>query len=100
MTVILRDLTLDEGDDPFDEATGKANPGLGICKRWDDMRRLAKRQKSRSRRVWIFTKHLNIWVQGEKAWMDMARWEKCRDAWTVNFGQLVNVARRGPFQQN
>lgn len=32
-------------------------------------------------RVGFFTKHLNIWVQGEKAWMDMARWEKCRDAW-------------------
>lgn len=40
--------TLDEGDDPFDEANWpKANPGLGICKRWDDMRRLAKRRKSR-----------------------------------------------------
>lgn len=38
--------TLDEGDDPFDEANWpKANPGLGICKRWDDMRRLAKKAK-------------------------------------------------------
>ncbi|MDA3176197.1 hypothetical protein JWE21_29320, partial [Klebsiella pneumoniae] len=37
---------LDEGDDPFDEANWpKANPGLGICKRWDDMRRLAKKAK-------------------------------------------------------
>ncbi|HIA9188643.1 terminase large subunit [Klebsiella pneumoniae] len=75
--------TLDEGDDPFDEANWpKANPGLGICKRWDDMRRLAKKAKEQvAARVGFFTKHLNIWVQGEKAWMDMARWEKCRDDW-------------------
>lgn len=38
--------TLDEGDDPFDEKVWqKANPGLGICKRWDDLRRLAKKAK-------------------------------------------------------
>ncbi|HBV1380312.1 TPA: terminase large subunit, partial [Klebsiella pneumoniae] len=56
--------------------------GLGICKRWDDMRRLAKKAKEQvAARVGFFTKHLNIWVQGEKAWMDMARWEKCRDDW-------------------
>ncbi|HBR0320330.1 TPA: terminase large subunit [Klebsiella quasipneumoniae] len=75
--------TLDEGDDPFDEANWpKANPGLGICKRWDDMRRLAKKAKEQvAARVGFFTKHLNIWVQGEKAWMDMSRWEKCRDDW-------------------
>ncbi|XLF12640.1 terminase large subunit [Klebsiella pneumoniae] len=75
--------TLDEGDDPFDEANWpKANPGLGVCKRWDDMRRLAKKAKEQvAARVGFFTKHLNIWVQGEKAWMDMSRWEKCRDTW-------------------
>jgi phage terminase large subunit-like protein len=75
--------TLDKDDDPFDEANWpKANPGLGVCKRWDDMRRLAKKAKEQvSARVNFFTKHLNIWVQGEQAWMDMARWEKCRDSW-------------------
>ncbi|HGW2952161.1 TPA: terminase large subunit [Raoultella ornithinolytica] len=75
--------TLDDGDDPFDEANWpKANPGLGVCKRLDDMRRLAKKAKEQvAARVGFFTKHLNIWVQGEKAWMDMARWEKCRDSW-------------------
>ncbi|NBJ34463.1 terminase large subunit [Serratia fonticola] len=75
--------TLDDGDDPFDEANWpKANPGLGICKRWDDMRRLAKKAKEQvTARVNFFTKHLNIWVQGENAWMDMARWELCRDKW-------------------
>lgn len=40
--------TLDDEDDPFDESVWqKANPGLGVCKRWDDMRRLAKKPESR-----------------------------------------------------
>lgn len=40
--------TLDKDDDPFDETVWqKANPGLGVCKRWDDLRRLAKKAKSR-----------------------------------------------------
>lgn len=71
--------TLDEGDDPFDEKNWpKANPGLGICKRWDDMRRLAKKAKEQiAARPNFFTKHLNIWVTAESAWMDMDRWAKC-----------------------
>lgn len=71
--------TLDEDDDPFDETLWqKANPGLGICKRWDDLRRLAKKSKEQvSARVNFFTKHMNIWVTAESAWMDMMKWEKC-----------------------
>lgn len=73
--------TLDEDDDPFDEKNWpKANPGLGICKRWDDMRRLAKKAKEQiAARPNFFTKHLNIWVTAESAWMDMDRWDKCGD---------------------
>ncbi|YCI80353.1 terminase large subunit [Enterobacteriaceae bacterium] len=73
--------TLDEDDDPFDEANWpKANPGLGICKRWDDMRRLAKKAKEQvAARPNFFTKHLNIWVTAESAWMDMDRWSKMPD---------------------
>lgn len=68
--------TLDEGDDPWDEANWpKANPGLGICKRWDDLRRLAKKARAQvAARTNFLTKHLNIWVQSESSWMDMARW--------------------------
>ncbi|MGZ0506128.1 terminase large subunit, partial [Citrobacter freundii] len=71
--------TLDKDDDPFDETVWqKANPGLGICKRWDDLRRLAKKAKEQvSARVNFFTKHMNIWVTAESAWMDMIKWEKC-----------------------
>nr|WP_310615840.1 terminase TerL endonuclease subunit [Pantoea cypripedii] len=71
--------TLDEDDDPFDESVWqKANPGLGVCKRWDDMRRLAKKAKEQvSARNNFLTKHLNIWVTAESSWMDMLKWEAC-----------------------
>jgi phage terminase large subunit-like protein len=82
--------TLDEDDDPFDENNWpKANPGLGICKRWDDMRRLAKKAKEQiAARPNFFTKHLNIWVTAESAWMDMDRWDKCGDI--ASDEELVN----------
>ncbi|CAI2424437.1 Phage terminase-like protein, large subunit [Serratia fonticola] len=71
--------TLDKEDDPFDEKVWqKANPGLGICKRWDDLRRLAKKAKEQvSARHNFFTKHMNLWVTAEAAWMDMLKWGKC-----------------------
>lgn len=71
--------TLNADDDPFDETVWqKANPGLGICKRWDDLRRLAKKAKEQvSARINFYTKHLNIWVTAESAWMDMLKWDKC-----------------------
>ncbi|MCG3463115.1 terminase large subunit [Xenorhabdus bovienii] len=71
--------TLDKEDDPFDETVWqKANPGLGICKRWDDLRRLAKKAKEQvSARHNFFTKHMNLWVTAESAWMDMLKWDDC-----------------------
>ncbi|PAA97730.1 terminase large subunit [Serratia fonticola] len=71
--------TLDKDDDPFDEKVWqKANPGLGICKRWDDLRRLAKKAREQvSARHNFFTKHMNLWVTAEAAWMDMLKWGKC-----------------------
>jgi phage terminase large subunit-like protein len=71
--------TLDKDDDPFDETVWqKANPGLGICKRWDDLRRLATKAKEQvSARYNFFTKHMNLWVTAESAWMDMLKWGDC-----------------------
>lgn len=70
--------TLDSDDDPFDEKVWqKANPGLGICKRWDDLRRLAKKAREQvSARHNFFTKHMNLWVTAESAWMDMMKWDQ------------------------
>lgn len=74
--------TLDEDDDPFDESVWfKANPALGIAKRWDDLRRLAKKAKEQvSARPNFLTKHMNIWVRGETTWMNMDKWEACGNA--------------------
>lgn len=71
--------TLDDDDDPFDETVWqKANPGLGTCKRWDDLRRLAgKAREQVSARHSFLTKHMNIWVTAESAWMDMLKWGAC-----------------------
>lgn len=70
--------TLDEDDDPFDESNWiKANPNLHRSKKIDDMRRLALKAKEMPRaRNNFLTKHLNIWVTAESAWLDMVRWEK------------------------
>lgn len=73
--------TLDEEDDPFDEKVWfKANPGLGICKKWDDLRRLAKKAKEQvSARPNFLTKHMNIWVRGETTWMNMDKYQECQE---------------------
>lgn len=70
--------TLDEKDDPFDEQNWvKANPNLGRSKQIDDMRRLAKKAlEMPAARNNFLTKHLNIWVNAETAWLDMAKWDK------------------------
>lgn len=77
--------TLDKDDDPFDETNWpKANPNLGRSKKWDDMRRLAKKaQEMPSARNNFLTKHLNIWVTSESSWLDMQRWDKLEtlDEW-------------------
>lgn len=70
--------TLDEEDDPFDETNWiKANPNLGRSKKLDDMQRLAKKAlEMPAARNNFLTKHLNIWVNAETAWLDMAKWDK------------------------
>ncbi len=70
--------TLDEGDDWTDENCWiKANPNLGISKKWDDMRRLAKKaQEMPTARNNFLTKHLNIWVNAAVSWMNMDKWER------------------------
>ncbi|ELB1510066.1 terminase large subunit [Vibrio alginolyticus] len=68
---------IDEGDDPFDEATWyKANPALGISKSIDDLRDLAIRAKQQASALVQFkTKHLNMWVNSGEAWLDMDVWK-------------------------
>lgn len=71
--------TLDEQDDWRDEAVWiKANPNLGVSKKWSDMRVKAERAKSMPSALNAFKqKELNCWVQGEIKWMPMDAWGKC-----------------------
>lgn len=73
--------TIDEGDDPLDEATWrKANPNYGISVDIEDMRRSAAMAKVQSAALNEFlTKRLNVWVNADSAWMNMLAWDACAD---------------------
>ena len=80
--------TLDEGDDWTDEAVWiKSNPNLGVSVSLSDMREQCMKAKEMpTARVEFLTKRLNIWVYGETAWMNMERWNGCRDE---SFNEVV-----------
>lgn len=93
--------TLDEGDDWHDETNWpKANPNLGVSKKWDDMRSKAKRAEKMPTALNNFLRReLNVWVHGETKWMDMDAWRACagdisarelaeRHKKTIGFGGL------------
>ena len=71
--------TLDPGDSWKNENVWqKANPNLGISKKWDDMRRKAERAKKMPTQLNAFQqKELNMWVKGDIKWMNMEAWRKC-----------------------
>lgn len=73
--------SIDEGDDPFDPATWvKANPNYGVSVSPDDLARKAlKAQQMASAQNNFLTKHLNVWVNADTAWMSMQYWDKCAD---------------------
>ena len=71
--------TIDEGDDWRNESIWiKANPNLGVSKKWDDMRMKAKRAEKMPGSLNNFLRReLNVWVHGETKWMDMDAWRAC-----------------------
>jgi phage terminase large subunit-like protein len=73
--------TIDDGDDPFIESSwAKANPNWLASVLRDDMEAASRNaENSESSRNNFFTKRLNVWVNGESAWMDMVAWSKCAD---------------------
>jgi phage terminase large subunit-like protein len=83
--------TLDEGDDPFDEANWyKANPNLGISKYPLAMRtEAAQAQVMTSAQTIFFTKHLNIWVNADVQWLPSGAWERLADP-TLDINLLEN----------
>jgi len=58
----------------------KANPNLGVSVKLDDLeRKCRKAQQLPSAKPNFLTKHLNVWVNADSPWMDMAAWERCAD---------------------
>jgi phage terminase large subunit-like protein len=73
--------TIDDEDDYFDpKSWAKANPNYGISVLPDYIAAAAKKAEAMPAALNNFlTKHLNVWVSGESAWMDMRAWERCAD---------------------
>lgn len=73
--------TIDDGDDPFDEASWrKANPLYGVSVDPEDLRRMAAVARIQAQALNEFlTKRLNVWVNADSAWMNMLQWDACAD---------------------
>jgi phage terminase large subunit-like protein len=70
--------TIDDADDWTDEASWrKANPNWGISVEPDYVAQLAtKAMQMPAAQSNFKTKHLNVWVNADQAWMDMRAWDR------------------------
>ncbi len=70
--------TIDEGDDPHDpNSWAKANPNWMKSVLEDDMVAASRKAEAMPSALNNFlTKRLNVWVNGESAWMDMRAWDR------------------------
>lgn len=68
--------TVDEGDDWRDPVVHrKANPNYGVSVQPDDLtRKVHEAEQSPAATNNFLTKHLNVWVRSESAWLPMAQW--------------------------
>lgn len=73
--------TLDRDDDWTDRKVWiKANPNLGVSVYPLDLENLCRKACEVVSQVNAFlTKRMNVWVNAAEAWMDMRKWEACRD---------------------
>ena len=74
--------TIDDGDrwdDPL--SWQKANPNWGVSVSPESIQRGARvaMQMAAAQNNFL-TKHLNVWVNADTAWMNMVAWEKCADS--------------------
>jgi phage terminase large subunit-like protein len=74
--------TIDDGDNWADEDVWiKANPNLGISVSLEYLRGKCTKALAVASAVNNFlTKHLDVWVSADTAWMDMRKWDACADA--------------------
>lgn len=70
--------TIDNGDDWTAESSWrKANPNWGVSVQPDMVAQLAGKAMQLSSATNNFlTKHLNVWVNADSAWMDMSAWQQ------------------------
>lgn len=73
--------TIDEGDDWRDPLVWrKANPNLGISVKQEVLEAACRKAIAMpSAQANFLTKHLNVWVSSDSAWMDMEAWDRCAD---------------------
>lgn len=83
--------SLDEGDDPFDEANWeKANPLLGISVQVAELRGYAIEARNSPETFGEFqTKRLNVWTNARKGHVNMDLWKKCGAE--VDLDELVDI---------
>lgn len=81
--------TIDDTDDPHVETSwAKANPNWGKSVLREDMEVASRKAESMPSALNNFlTKRLNVWVNGDAAWMDMRAWERCADT-TLQLGDF------------
>jgi len=72
--------TIDPGDDIRDPAIQrKANPNYGVSVQADDLeRKIAEAQTNQAALNNVLTKHFNVWIRTESAWMSATTWQTCR----------------------
>ena len=73
--------TIDADDDwTTEKAWRKANPNFGVSVFPEDIeRKCTKAVQVTTAQNNFKTKHLNIWVNADVAWMDMRKWDDCAD---------------------
>lgn len=71
--------TIDDGDDWRDPGCWrKANPNLGISVKRDVLEAACRKAEALPSAIGNFlTKHLNVWVNADEAWLDMQAWDRC-----------------------
>ena len=71
--------TIDAGDDIRDERVQrKANPNYGVSVQPEDLqRKVTEAQVNQAELNNILTKHFNVWIRSESAWMPASAWQGC-----------------------
>lgn len=73
--------SIDKDDDwTTEDALTKANPNWNVSVRPEVIESLQRKAMTMTSAVNNFlTKHLNVWVNADSAWMDMRKWSECAD---------------------